>query len=207
MSEGEICKGCGHQRVESDAGLLGVCPKCNMPYAWGSPDRAARPVERYVPPAPVADPKVRAPSRATPGAVEGGLLEAGVATAILVLGCFAPIVTAPIVGDMNYVGGGRRDGMFVIGLAFVGLLLAFTGRVRGLMITGGLAALIIVVGLVDLFRRVDEAKAEMTKGASGLFGGLVQAMAESVQIQWGWVPLLAGAALTIAVGAGLRFKR
>lgn len=135
------------------------------------------------------------------------LLEAGVATAILVLGCFAPIVTAPIVGDMNYVGGGRRDGMFVIGLAFVGLLLAFTGRVRGLMITGGLAALIIVVGLVDLFRRVDEAKAEMTKGASGLFGGLVQAMAESVQIQWGWVPLLAGAALTIAVGAGLRFKR
>jgi len=67
--------------------------------------------------------------------------------------------------------------------------------------------LIIVVGLVDLFRRVDEAKAEMTKGASGLVGGLVQAMAESVQIQWGWVPLLAGAALTIAVGAGLRFKR
>lgn len=203
MSEGEVCKGCGYQRVESDAGLLGVCPKCNMPYAWGSPSGAARPVERYVPPAPV----VRAPDRAAPVPAEGGQLEAGVATAILVLGCFAPIVTVPIVGDMNYVGGGRRDGMFVVGLAFVGLLLAFTGRVRGLMITGGLSALIIVVGLVDLFRRVDEAKAEMTKGASGLFGGLVQAMAESVQIQWGWVPLLAGAALTIAVGAGLRFKR
>lgn len=135
------------------------------------------------------------------------MTEALAGAGLMIFGCFAPIISAPFVGTVNYVGQGNRDGMFIIGLALVGLFLAYTGRMKGLVVTGGIAALIMLYDLANFagFARDIEAQKEALKGNP--FGGLAAAMMDSIQLQWGWILLLAGAALTVAAGIGVKLKR
>src|SRR5262245_58897066 len=59
---------------------------------------------------------------------------------LLVFGVFAPLFSAPIVGDINYFQNGRGDGIVVLILAGISFLLTVTRRYRGLWITGILTA-------------------------------------------------------------------
>lgn len=211
MSNGEVCFNCGHQRDDGDAGPLGVCPKCEMPYAWG-PAAKARVQPR---PAALREKSIESSDEAEEAGApiassrddSSGQIEACAASGLLALGCFAPLVTLPIVGSLNYIGNGSRDGVAVIVLAAISVVLALKGRVRDLLVTGTLSALIIAAGLYKLSSNLGAAKAQAERASSGAFGAIAQAMSESVQLQWGWVLLVTGAALTIAVGAGFRFPR
>lgn len=135
------------------------------------------------------------------------MTEALVGSGLMIFGCFTPIISAPFIGTVNYVGQGNRDGMLVIGLALIGLFLAYTGRIKGLVISGGIAALIMLYDLSNFAGFALEVEAQKASLKNNPFGGLFTAMMDSIQLQWGWILLLGGAALTIAAGLGVRIKR
>lgn len=228
------CKACGHQRQESDPGAIGVCPKCNMPYSWLDashantkqpkshptpptvtakpaptvvPTPAPRPVSRVPETTPAPDsPALQTPMTTQP-TTSNGMTEAVAGAGLMIFGCFMPIISAPFVGTVNYVGQGNRDGMFIIALALVGLFLAYTGRMKRLVITGGIAALIMLYDLANFAGFAHDMKAQKDALKGNPFGGLAAAMMDSIQLQWGWILLLGGAGLTIATGLGIRLKR
>jgi len=55
---------------------------------------------------------------------------------ILFVGVFAPIVSVPIMGNMNYFQNGKGDGTIVLLLAVVSLVLVLAKKYKGLWITG-----------------------------------------------------------------------
>lgn len=191
---GKVCVQCGYTRKDDDGGSTAVCPKCDVPYAWGRADMPrARPARRR--------------ERERTEAPAGGLREAMGSAVLMAIGCFAPIFSAPVVGAVNYIGQGNRDGVIVLGMALLGVALAFAGWVRWLILTGGVALAVSVFDLVALTRHFSRATGDLEASAVGNpFGGIAVAMAQSFQIQWGWIPLIAGAALMIAVGVGFRLK-
>lgn len=191
---GKVCTQCGYTRKDDDSGSPAVCPKCDVPYAWGKVD------------VPSPGPARRRPMVRTE-APSGGLRESMGAAVMMAIGCFAPIFSAPVVGAVNYIGHGNRDGVIVLAMALLGVALAFAGWVRWLILTGGVALAVSVFDLVALMRHFNQATGNLEASAVGNpFGGIAVAMAKSFQIQWGWIPLIAGAALMIAVGFGFKFK-
>lgn len=203
----ETCKSCGYARQEHDAGAIGVCPKCAMPYAWNTRDRAA-------PQSPAARRARldRLPARLPPAlsAQENGngRLEAVVGATLMIAGAFAPLVSVPMFGSINYVGDGSHDGIVIIALALLSVALAFWGRIRGLIITGGLSVLLMATSFYRLSSGLHALKeTTRTELAGNPFAGLARAAVSTVQLQWGWVPLIAGAALLIAAGLGMRLRK
>src|SRR6266508_2104667 len=59
-----------------------------------------------------------------------------VGSLIMFVGVFTPIISVPIVGNMNYFQNGKGDGVIVLALAIVSLILTITKRYRGLWFTG-----------------------------------------------------------------------
>lgn len=130
--------------------------------------------------------------RRTIGFIGCGLLAAGV---------FTPIVSLPIIGNMNYFHNGRGDGIIVLILAAIGAVLLFTERFKGAMLAGIGAALVLAYTFINFQVRLSQMKEEMeAKLAGNPFGGLAEMAMQSVQLQWGWVVLVAGAGCLIAAG-------
>jgi hypothetical protein len=120
-----------------------------------------------------------------------------VAAAAMAIGAFCPIVHLPIVGSMNYVMGGRADGVFVVGCAGAIIVLVISGyrRTTGIIAAGALFTMLTT--LVPLAEKLSEARAGIEKGM-GPFSGLGILMANSVGLGWGWL-LLVGGALSVIV--------
>ena len=121
--------------------------------------------------------------------------------ALLVVGVFLPIVSMPIVGSINYFNNGRGDSIVVLALAAAAAALALTRKFR-LVIVAGLASLALVTyTLFRLISGISSARAEMEKSMAGNpFKGLGDAFLSSIQVQWGWLPLVAGSFLVLAAG-------
>ena len=129
-----------------------------------------------------------------------------VGAAVLFIGVFLPIVSLPFVGSMNYVKNGRGDGVIVLILAVIAAGLALAGRTRDVIWPGIASLALLAFTFINFQLRIGRMKSEMTEQMKdNPFGGLVEAMAGSVQLQWGWAVLVLGAALTIV--AGLRARR
>ena len=103
----------------------------------------------------------------------------------------------PIVGSVNYVMGGRGDGVFVIGCSAVIIALVVSGyrRTTGMLATAALFIMIMTV--VQFAAALGKARADLAKDA-GPFGGLATLIANSVGLEWGWL-LLFGGALGVVV--------
>jgi hypothetical protein len=121
---------------------------------------------------------------------------------VLFVGVFAPIVSLPIVGSMNYFQNGQGDGVIVLILAVLSLVLVLLKRYRWLWLTG-LLSLGMLVYTFDNFRmKMAQMTADMeTKMANNPFKGIASTAMQSVQIQWGWALLIVGAGLLIAAAA------
>ena len=128
--------------------------------------------------------------------VDVGIL---IAAAIMALGAFCPIVHLPLVGSMNYVMGGRGDGVYVVGCtaAIVALVIAGYRRTAGIVAVGAL--FILVRALVGFSAALSKAQADLAK-ETGFAGELGSLIAGSVGLEWGWI-LLVGGALTVIVFA------
>ncbi len=122
--------------------------------------------------------------------------------AALLLGVFAPIVKAPIIGSMNYFNNGKGDGVIIIALAVVSFIFLLTQFYKGLWITG-LGALAFTLGaLIKLQRKLGEMKSDLrVELEDNPFKDLADLAADSVQMQWGWALLIIGAAMIVAAAS------
>jgi hypothetical protein len=120
----------------------------------------------------------------------------------LLIGVFAPIFSVPIIGSINYLGNGKGDGMLVLVLALISFALVFLRKFKALWITGLASTGIMLFTIVSFQIRIAGIKDELqTDSGSNLFAGMMDAMATSAQLQWGWVPLIVGSGLLIASAA------
>lgn len=120
------------------------------------------------------------------------------ACVILCLGVFAPIARIPIAGQMNYFQNGQGDGVIILALAAISLILIVLRQYRWLWLTGLLTFGIIGYTLINLLRLISELRKMVDEqAADNLFGGLIELMFESVQIEWGWVVLVLGAVMLL----------
>lgn len=121
--------------------------------------------------------------------------------ALLVVGVFLPIVSMPMVGSVNYFANGRGDGIIVIVLAAAAAALALTKRFKFVILVGLASLALVTFTLFRLISGLNSARAEMEKSLAGNpFRGLGDAFLSSVQVQWGWLPLVVGSFLIMAAG-------
>lgn len=116
--------------------------------------------------------------------------------AFLLMGVFSPLLSAPIVGDVNYIRNGRGDGIIVLVLAGCAAFLALMGWMRGAWLFG-LAAIAIITFTFTLIQvRLSE--------SFTLFG---ERAIETVQLQWGWPLLYIGGILVVAAAVVAEIRR
>src|ERR1044071_7928318 len=121
--------------------------------------------------------------------------------ALLVVGVFLPIVSMPMVGSVNYFANGRGDGIIVIILAAAAAALALTKRYKFVTFVGLASLALVSYTLFRLISGLNTARAEMENSLAGNpFKGLGDAFLSSVQVQWGWLPLVVGSFLVMAAG-------
>ncbi|HKP52784.1 MAG TPA: hypothetical protein VJ183_09025 [Chloroflexia bacterium] len=115
---------------------------------------------------------------------------------ILALGVFAPLVSVPILGSVNYIYNGRGDGMIILVLAGISLALALTGKYRGLWFTA-LASLALMsytfFALRGTLQRIEN-------DPDNVF-------ILPFQMSWGWAVLIVGVGLLIGAAAWSRTVR
>jgi hypothetical protein len=119
-----------------------------------------------------------------------------IGAALLFAGVFLPSVSMPFVDSMNYFQNGKADGAIIIILAVISVILVLTKKYKGLYFIG-LGSLGVM-----LFTFFNFHVKQMEREVDGnLFSGLADAKVQTIQLQWGWVILIAGAALIIFAAA------
>lgn len=123
-----------------------------------------------------------------------GIIGAG----LLFIGVFTPIVSLPIVGNINYFNNGKGDGAIVLALAALSFFLAVTCRLRGLLITGGGVIITMSFSFYRFHQKMDELQTSMNADLAGNpFRGLADAAVQGIQLQWGWAILVFGIVLVL----------
>jgi len=126
---------------------------------------------------------------------------------ILVIGVFTPIVSAPIVGNMNYFQNGKGHGTLILILAVVSVVLVLAKQLRGLWFTGLGSLAVMAFTFVNFQIKISDMKRQMESELAGNpFRSLADIAVQSVQLQWGWALLIVGAGLVIA-GAAMQDER
>ena len=121
---------------------------------------------------------------------------------VLFIGVFAPIVSIPIVGNMNYFQNGKGDGTIILVLAVISLILVLTMKYNGLWFTSIGSIGVMLFTFINFQSKISQVKADMdSELADNPFRGLAEMAMQSVQLQWGWALLVVGAALVIASAA------
>lgn len=117
---------------------------------------------------------------------------------LLLLGVFMPIVSVPIMGNMNYFQNGKGDGVAIIVLSIASLLCTLSNKYRGLWFTGTGALVVMGITFYNFQSKMAETKSAMEYELAGNpFRSLADVALQSVQIQWGWAILLVGVAAII----------
>ena len=120
-----------------------------------------------------------------------------IGSVLVILGCFAPLMTLPIVGSLTYFAGGRGDGTFAMGLAVIAAILALAGKPRWSIVPGILELVLITFTLVSLYSRLsDLGPATEARLEGNPFKDVAGAMVKTIGFSWGWVPLYVGALMT-----------
>jgi hypothetical protein len=121
------------------------------------------------------------------------------AAAVMALGAFCPIVRVPIVGSINYVDGGRGDGVYIIGCSAAIIALIISGYRRTTGIVGAGALFMSMLAVVNMSALLGKAHADLASSKDlGPFRGLATLIGNSVGLEWGWL-LLIGGALAVVV--------
>jgi hypothetical protein len=121
---------------------------------------------------------------------------------VLFIGVFTPIVSVPIMGNMNYFQNGKGDGTFILILAVVSLVLVLSKKYKGLWVTGLGSLAVMAFTFVNFQMKISDMKSQMESELAGNpFRGLADMAMQSVQLQWGWALLIVGAGLVIASAA------
>ena len=98
---------------------------------------------------------------------------------LLAAGAFSPAVSMPLAGSVNLIGAGDRDGVILLGLAFLSVLFAFTAR-NWLIFTGLCSVAFLALKFLD-FKRLTQAS-------------------DFAELGWGWIPMVGGSILILISG-------
>lgn len=121
---------------------------------------------------------------------------------VLFVGVFTPIVSIPIMGNINYFQNGKGDGTIVLVLAVGSLILVLAKKFKGLWFTGLGSMAVMAFTFINFQMKMSDVKAKMeTELAGNPFRGLADMAMQSVQLQWGWALLIVGAGLVITSAA------
>lgn len=115
---------------------------------------------------------------------------------LLLVGLFVPIVSMPFVGNVSIFGNGSNLFAYVL-LAVAGLaaFIAFKTRSQDAVWPGGAAAVLVAALFVELQVRISSAKSQFAEAmADNPFGGMASGMLDAIQLQWGWLVLVAAVA-------------
>ncbi len=127
-------------------------------------------------------------------------------SALLLLGVFLPLISAPIIGGMNYVMNGRGDGMILLVLALASFWLTISRRIDVLKYMGGTSLAVMLFTFVNLQIKLHDLRKKMDGDLEGNpFRGLADAATQTIQLQYGWAVLLIGVCLLI--GASILANR
>lgn len=183
----EQCRECG-QQVSTEAA---ACPHCGVPNPVGTPEGAG--IERAV----------RA-AASTPAASESSLgpperLLALGGAGLLFLGVFLPIISVPLFGSVNYFRNGQGDGVIILVLAAITLVLVARENYKWLWGTGLGALAMLTFTFVNFHVQIGSTRSEMQQElADNPFAEMGTAIMDTVQLEWGWIVLVMGAALIAA---------
>jgi len=121
---------------------------------------------------------------------------------LLLIGVFTPIISLPIIGNINYFHNGQGDGVILLVLSLISLVLVFRGEYKLLWWTGGSSFLVIIVGLIIFSTRIYQLQSNVEQELpDNAFGGLVNAAVQSAELQWGWIIIILGASLITGAAA------
>ena len=123
-------------------------------------------------------------------------------SALLVLGLFVPIIQLPMVGSVGLFGDGTNLFAYVLlTLAGLAAFLAAKERTHEAIWPGAAAAALVLALFISFQIRISQMKAQLAEGLEGNpFGGLASGLMDTVQLQWGWIVLVA-AVTAILYGA------
>jgi hypothetical protein len=114
-----------------------------------------------------------------------------IGAAVLFVGVFMPILSLPLVGSINYFQNGNGDGAIVLCFALLALFFVVRGSYRLLWIPGAGSLSMLAVTFTLLQVKLSEMKAQLSHDLAGNpFRGIADAMAGTVQLQWGWAVLV-----------------
>jgi hypothetical protein len=128
-----------------------------------------------------------------------GQLLGVVGSIILFIGVFTPIVSLPIVGNINFFNNGKSDGVIILFMAILSLMLVLIRKYKLLLISGAFTLSILFYTFMKLQVATSAAKSSLDSNFKGtIFNGLGEMAANAIQIQWGWALLIVGSGLVIA---------
>jgi len=172
------------------------CPRCGEMFDEPVPPDAEAPVKGFS--AKRSTPYVSNPSQGLDVKQLVGLIGA----VVLFVGTFAPIVSVPVVGSINYFQNGKGDGSIIIFLAVLSAILVLTRRYTGLWITSALTLRLLAFTYLTLQARLSVAQESVgIELADNPFKEFGNVMLQSIQIQWGWALLVVGALLLVGAAA------
>ncbi len=121
---------------------------------------------------------------------------------ILFLGVFMPIVSLPMVGNVNFFQNGEGDGTLILLIALLSILFSLREAFKWLWFTGVASVGILLLTLIAFHSRIGLVKQQMeSQLADNPFRGLADIALQSVQLQWGWAVLMVGAVMIVAAAA------
>jgi hypothetical protein len=136
-----------------------------------------------------------------------GRLLGFIGAGLLAIGVFTPIVRLPIVGTINYFRNGSGDGTVILVIAALAALAAAVQRIGWLLPCGVTSIGLLTVVWLSLRERMADIQRSTDRSlADNPFRGIVDAMSQSVQLEWGWAVMVAGAGLLL-VAAFIDRKR
>lgn len=84
-----------------------------------------------------------------------------IGSAVLFVGVFAPIVSIPIIGNMNYFQNGKGDGTIVLVLVVVSLILILLKKFKGLWFTGLSSMAILAFTFINFQMKISDVRTQM----------------------------------------------
>jgi hypothetical protein len=127
-----------------------------------------------------------------------------IACCVLFVGVFAPLVSLPFMGSINYFHNGEGDGTIVLVLAVLSLIVVLIRKYRWLWFTGVASLGMLTFTFVSFQHRMSSMRTDMSSDlADNPFAGLADLAVDAVQMQWGWGVLLAGGAMLL-ITAGMK---
>lgn len=117
---------------------------------------------------------------------------------LLMIGVFSPIISAPIMGNVNYLNNGEGDGLFVLGMAIAALVLIMFNQFWFCYVASIGSAALMLIDLVRFQTGYAKIKSDMdAELADNPFRGIADAVIGNISLQWGWLVLGFGCGLVL----------